>query len=83
MFLSKSVDFSFEEAVEKVNTKYKEHPEIKLIEKDILVDDIANKKNFSRSFAEIFSIITSEVAPDKIKNDLITLLKSFVVFRRE
>lgn len=60
------------------NTKYKDHAEIQLIEKDIFDEDIFSRKNFSKSFAEFFSTLTQDVHADKIKQDLLILLKSFI-----
>lgn len=77
-FLSSRLDDSFELSVELSNTKYKNHAEMKLIEKEIFEEDIYAKKNMTRSFAEFQSTIQSEISMDKIKLDQLILLKSFL-----
>lgn len=75
-----SGDDTFEKSVQMSNTKYKDHAEMKLIEKEVLEDDIYARKNLSRSFAEFLTTIAADISTDKIKEDLVILLKAFTSF---
>ena len=75
-----SSDDCFEMSVQMSNTKYKDHGEMKLIEKEIFGEDIYARKNMSRSFSEFLNTISSDIATDKVKQDLMVLLKAFIAY---
>lgn len=62
------------------NTKYKDHAEMKNIEREVLQEDIYARKNLSRSFAEFLNTISADISADKMKEDLLILLKAFTSF---
>ncbi|KAL4499738.1 hypothetical protein ABPG72_017278 [Tetrahymena utriculariae] len=76
----KEFDDSFEQCVEMSNTIYKDHLEMKLIEKDIFEDEIYSRKYMNKSFGEFLNTVQNDLSPDKVKQDQLILLKSFISY---
>ncbi|KAL4476118.1 hypothetical protein ABPG74_009851 [Tetrahymena malaccensis] len=76
----KEFDDSFEQCVEMSNTIYKDHLEMKLIEKEIFEDEIYSRKYMNKSFGEFLNTVQNDLSPDKVKQDQLMLLKSFISY---